>query len=99
MTNIVCRLKGTAELGIQYTRDLPVARLQAREQELYVLYGMSESGFAGCKDTSCSTSSNMILMNSGILFGRQSTVALCTEMAEIIALAKLVVKLKHMRLE
>jgi hypothetical protein len=29
--------------------------------------------------------------------GRQSTVALCTAMAETIALAKLVVKIKHMR--
>jgi hypothetical protein len=44
----------------------------------------------------------MILMNSGVVayysgLGRQSTVALCTAMAGIIALAKLVVKLKHMR--
>ncbi len=29
--------------------------------------------------------------------GRQSTVALCTAMAETIALAKIVVKIKHMR--
>jgi hypothetical protein len=91
-------LKGTVELGIQYTRDL--ARLQAREQELNVLYGLSDSDFAGCKDTSRSTSGYMILMNGGVVAyysGRQSTVALCTAMAETIALAKLVVKVKHMR--
>jgi hypothetical protein len=42
----------------------------------------------------------MILMNSGVIAyyaGRQSTVALCTAMAETLALAKLVVKVKHMR--
>jgi hypothetical protein len=42
----------------------------------------------------------MILMNSGVMAyysGRQSTVALCTAMAETIALAKLVVKVRYMR--
>ncbi len=42
----------------------------------------------------------MILMNGGVVAyysGRKTTVALCTAMAEIIALAKLVVKVKHMR--
>ena len=42
----------------------------------------------------------MILMYGGVVayyFGRQSIVALCTAMVEIIALAKLVVKIKHMR--
>jgi hypothetical protein len=42
----------------------------------------------------------MILMNSVVVAyysGRQSTVALCTAMAETIALAKLVVKVKHTR--
>ena len=58
-------LKGTVELGIQYTRDL--ARLQARAQELNVLYGLSDSDFAGCKETSCSTSGYMILMNGGVV--------------------------------
>ncbi len=96
--HVLCYLKGTVELGIQYTRDL--ARVQAREQELNVLYGLSDSDFAGCKDTSRSTSGYMVLMNGGVVayyFGRQSTVALCTAMAETIALAKLVVKVKHMR--
>ncbi len=90
-------LKRTVELGIQYTRDF--ARLQAREQELNVLYGLPDS-VAGCKDTSRSTSGYVILINSGVgayYSGRQSTVALCTGMAETIALAKLVVKVKHMR--
>ena len=39
-------------------------------------------------------------MNGGVVAyysGRQSTVALCTAMAEIIALTKLVVKVKHTR--
>ncbi len=42
----------------------------------------------------------MILMNGGVVAyysGRQSTVALCTAMAETIALAKSVVKIKRMR--
>ena len=47
-----------------------------------------------------STSGNMILMIGGVVAyysGRQTTVALCTAIAETIALAKLVVKVKHMR--
>jgi hypothetical protein len=91
-------LKGTIGLGIRYTRDL--ARLSIRDQKLNVLYALSDSDFAGCKDTSRSTSGYMILMNGGVVAyysGRQSTVALCTAMAETIALAKLVVKVKHMR--
>ncbi len=91
-------LKGTVELGIKYTRD--ITRLHARDQQLNVLYALSDSDFAGCKDTSRSTSGYMILMNGGVVAyysGRQSTVALCTAMAETIALAKLVVKVKHMR--
>ena len=42
----------------------------------------------------------MILMNGGVVAyfsGRQTTVALCTAMAETIALAKVVVKVKHTR--
>ncbi len=42
----------------------------------------------------------MILINGGVVAcysGRQSTVALCTAMAETIAPAKIVVKLKNMR--
>jgi hypothetical protein len=42
----------------------------------------------------------MILMNGGVIAyysGRQSIVGPCTAMAETIALAKLVVKVKHVR--
>ena len=55
-----------------------------------VLYALSDSDFAGCKDTFRSTSGYMILMNGGcgILFW---------PMAETIALAKLVGKLEYMR--
>jgi hypothetical protein len=88
-------LKGTVELGIRYTRDL--TRLRARDQSLNVLYGLSDSDFARRKDASRSTTGYMILMNGGVVAGRQSTVALCTAMAETIALAKIVVKIKHMR--
>ena len=91
-------LKGTVELGIKYTRDL--GRLHARDQQLNVMYALSDSDFAGCKDTSRPTSGYMILMNGGVIAyysGRQSTVALCTAMAETLALAKLAVKVKHMR--
>ena len=90
-------LKGTKDLGIHYTRDQD--RLSARDQKLNTLYALSDSDFAGCKDTAKSTSGYMILMNGGVVAyysGRQSTVALCTAMAETIALAKLVVKVKHM---
>jgi hypothetical protein len=65
-----------------------------------VLYGLSDSDFAGCKDNSRSTTGYMILMNGGIVAyysGRQSTVVLCTAMAETMALAKIAVKIKHMR--
>jgi hypothetical protein len=62
--HVLCYLKGTVELGIQYTRDF--AQLQAREQELNVLYGLSDSAFAGCKDSYGSTSGYLILMNSGV---------------------------------
>jgi hypothetical protein len=91
-------LQGTIGLGIRYTRDLE--RLKARDQELNVLYALLDSDFAGCKDTSRSTSGYMNLMNGGVVAyysGRQTTVALCTAMAETIALAILVVKIKHMR--
>ena len=65
----------------------------------YTLCSLSDSDFAGCKDTAKSTSGYMIHMNGGVVAyysGRQSTVALCTAMAETIALGKLVVKVKHM---
>ena len=53
--------------------------------------------FAGCKDIAKSTSGYMILMNGGVVayYSGRSTVALCTAMAEAIALAKLVVKFLH----
>jgi hypothetical protein len=71
-------LKGTVELGIRYSRDL--TRLRARDQSLNVLYGLSDcdGDFAGCKDTSRSTTSYMNLINGGVVAyysGRQSTVA------------------------
>jgi hypothetical protein len=91
-------LKGTIDFGIRYTRD--ESRLLARDQKLNVLYGLSDSDFAGCKDTYRSTSGYMVLMNGGVVAYysvRQSIVALCTDMAERIALTKLVVKIKHLR--
>jgi hypothetical protein len=75
-------------------------RLLARDKKLNVLYVFSDSIFAVCKDTSRSTSGYMILINGGVVAyysGRQSTIAVCTAMAETIALTKLVVKVKHMR--
>jgi hypothetical protein len=95
---VLCYLKGTPEPGIGYTRN--AARLHGRDQQLNVLYALADSDFVGCKGTSSSTSGYMILMNGGVVAyysGRQSTVALCTAMAETIALAKPVVKVKHMR--
>ncbi len=92
---VLCYLKGTVELGIQYTRYLTLWRHQAHEQELNVLNGLSDSDFAGCKDTSQTTSGYMILSGEVAYYsGRQSTVALCSAMAETIVLAKLVEKVK-----
>ena len=60
---------------------------------------MADSDFAGCLDTGKSTTGYMIFMNGAVVAyysARQSTVALCTAMAETIELTKLVVKVKHM---
>ena len=55
----LCYLKGTKDLGIHYTRDQD--SLSARDQKLNTLYALSDSDFAGCKDTAKSTSGYMIL--------------------------------------
>jgi hypothetical protein len=47
-------LKGNIDLGTRYTRD--PARLHARDQQLNVLYALSDSDFSGCTDTFRSTS-------------------------------------------
>ena len=96
--NVLRYLKGTQEYGIQYSRDLN--RLRLRNQELNTLYALSNSDFGGCSDTARATSGNVILMNAGAIAwysGRQTTTALCTAMAETIALAKVVVKVKYLR--
>jgi hypothetical protein len=61
------------------------------------MYTLSDSDFAGCKDTSRSTSGYTILMNGVVVAYYSGRESLCTAMAETIALAKLVVKIKHMR--
>jgi hypothetical protein len=74
--------------------------LNAQDQQLSLLYAWMDSDFAGCKETSRSSSGYMVLMHGGVLAyysGRQSIVALCTAMEETIALDKLVVRVKHMR--
>ena len=93
--NVLRYLKGTQDYGIHYTRD--ITRLGLRNQKLNTLYAHSDSNFAGCRDTARSTSGNVILMNAVAISwysGRQTTTALCTAMAETIALAKVVVKEK-----
>ncbi len=67
-------VKGTPNLGIRYTWDL-------NRYDLNVLYSLSESDFAACKDTAKSTSGYLVLLNGGPVAyysGRQATVALCT---------------------
>ena len=54
-------LQGTKTLGIRYTRDLN--RLNSRGHDLNVMYGLSDSDFAGCKDTSRSTSGYIVLLD------------------------------------
>ena len=56
--NVLRYLKGTQEYGIQYSRDLN--RLRLRNQKLNTLYALSNSDFAGCRDTARSTSENII---------------------------------------
>ncbi len=72
-------MKGAVDFGIRYNRD--EARLLARDQKLNVLYDLSDSDFAGCKDASRSTSGYMVWMNGGAAaccFVRQSMIpALC----------------------
>ena len=98
--NVLRYLKGTQDYGIHYTRD--ITRLGLRNQKLNTLYALSDSdfGFAGCRDTARSTSGNVIRMNTGAISwysDHQTTTALCTAMAETIALAKVVVKVKYLR--
>ena len=74
--------------------------MRNRGHDLNVIYGLSDSDFAGCKDTARSTSGYLVVLNGGVVdyySGRQTTTALCTAMAETIALAKLVVKIKYLR--
>ena len=58
-------LRGTADYGTRitwrYTRDLN--RLKLREQESNVMYALSDSDFAGCRDIAKSTSGYVIIMN------------------------------------
>ena len=73
-----------------------------RNQKLNTLYALSDSdfGFAGCRDTARSTSGNVIRMNTGAISwysDHQTTTALCTAMAETIALAKVVVTVKYLK--
>ncbi len=65
-----------------------------------MLYALLDGDFAGCQDGFRSASGYMILMNGGVVAyysGRQSIAALCTAIAETIALTKLVLKVKHIR--
>jgi len=96
--NVLRYLKGTQDYGIHYTRDM--TRLQIRKQKINTLYALSDSDFASCRDTARSTSGHVVLMNGGAIAwysGRQTTTALCTAMAETIALAKVAVKVKYLR--
>ncbi len=59
-----------------------------QESPYKLLYGLTDSDFAGCKDMARSTSGCMVLMNDGVAAsysGRHSTVALYTAMTETIA--------------
>ena len=91
-------VKGTLNLGVRYTRDLN--RLRNRGHDLNILNGLTDSDCVGCKDTAKSTSGYLVLLNGGLVAhysGRQTIVALCTALTDPIALAKLVVKIKHLR--
>ena len=90
-------LKGSKGDGIVYTCDQ--TKLDPRKQKLNTLYGASDADLAGCLYMCKSTSGYMIFMNGGVVAyhsARQTVVALCTAMAETIALTKVVTKIKHM---
>ena len=83
----------TVYLGIGYPRDL--IRLQAQKESLNVLCGVLDSDSAyisfyyrlhDSDEWGC----------SGILIWKKIDSSLCTAMAERIALARIVVKIKHM---
>jgi hypothetical protein len=87
------------DLGFRYTRDL--ARLHARDQQLNVLCALCVILLQFVQDARTLSVQRqvicqyMIVMNGGVVAGRQSIVALCTSsttMAETIALAKLAVQ-------
>ena len=64
------------------------------------LSAFSDSDFASCLDTARSTSRNVILKNTGVIAlysDSQTTAEFYTDMAEIIVLAKVVVKVKDVR--
>jgi len=68
-------------LCIQYTRDQNC--LCSRGQDLDVIYGLSDSDFAGCKDASKSTSGYVVLLNGGAIAyysGRQTIQLLCAQL-------------------
>jgi hypothetical protein len=92
-------LKGMIDLGFRYTRDL--ARLHAMDQQLNVLCALCVILLQFVQDARTLSVQRqvicqyMIVMNGGVVAyysGRQSIVALCTTMAETIALAKLAVQ-------
>ena len=98
MTQAKNMLRYIQDYGIHYTRD--ITRLGPRNQKLNTLYALSDSDFAGYRDTARSTSGNIFLMSAGAISsysGCQTTTAHCTDMAETIALAKVDVRVKYLR--
>ena len=82
MTQAKNMLRYIQDYGIHYTRD--ITRLGPRNQKLNTLYALSDSDFAGYRDTTRSTAGNIILMSAGAISwysGRQTTTAHCTDMA------------------
>jgi hypothetical protein len=82
-------LKGTSELGLQYSKP----KNSGMADRLNVLWGFVDSDWAGCPDTRRSTSGYALVLNGAAVSRkskRQPVVALSTAEAEFIAASSMV---------
>ena len=86
--HLLCYLKGTRNLGPVYRRDPSVAPFP---QLPNILYGFSDSDYAGDSDTHRSTSGYLFLLNGAAVSWktkRQEVIALSSTEAEFVALSR-----------
>jgi hypothetical protein len=89
-------LKGTVDIGLNYSRPTHVGALGTVNQ----LWGYVDSDWAGCADTRKSTSGYVLMLNRSAIAWkskRQSVVALSTAEAEFIAASAMVQEVIYTR--